>query len=71
MDEIEAHARLMALKSVNAEKVYRAACVVAAKQVESWWDEFCSVAAQLREVGYLDGDECARIIDLVAQAKEE
>ena len=70
MDDLDVLMRLMTLGRVNAENVYRAACVFAAKKVESRWEEICSVAAQLREVGYLDGDECTRIIESVAQAKE-
>ena len=71
MDELEVLVRLKTLGRVYAEHVYRTACLFAAKKVESRWDEICSVAAQLREVGYLDGDECTRIIESVAQAKEE
>ena len=48
------------------ESCYQEACRIAASKVGLWWDEITVVAERLREIGYLDGTECAAPIEEVA-----
>jgi hypothetical protein len=47
----------------DLEACYEAACSTAAQDLELRWPEIQAVAERLLEIGYLDGDECVRIIE--------
>lgn len=47
----------------DLEACYEAACSTAAQDLELQWPEIQALAERLSETGYLDGDECVRIIE--------
>ncbi len=51
------------------ESCYQVACRIAASKVGIWWDEIIVTAERLRETGYLDGSECAALIEEAARSR--
>jgi hypothetical protein len=51
------------------ESCYQEACRIAASKVGIWWEEIIVIAERLREIGYLDGPECATLIEEVARSR--
>ncbi len=47
----------------DLEDCYAAAHKTAERDVDLWWPEIVAVAERLRETGYLDGEECVRLIE--------
>jgi hypothetical protein len=54
----------------DLEACYTMALARATLNVEVWWPEIVTVAERLRETRYLDGEECARLIESADYGEE-
>ena len=60
-----------ALRPVHLEDCYAAAHNTAKRDVDLWWPEIVAVAERLRKTGYLDGEECVRLIESAMNGGEQ